>query len=373
MAKSVLGNDPFQRGAAVRGPAVSPPLPPEPISTRAARPAPTPVPDPPRVADAPPVAKAPPVVEPPPPPPAADRPAALARPSGGFGSAAAAAFSAMRSVLAGALEARPLQHAAAAASGSYRAVMAGMGAGARGPLDEYGQDRSLVGQVAPLAELLYERYWRIQVDGAEQLPSGPALLVANHSGALPYDGPVLAYALGRSRRDLSPRWLVEDAVLRSPFLGTLLNRLGAVRATPENVLRLLGQKHSVIVFPEGLSGMAKEKHERYQLKRFGRGGFAKLALRSGAPIVPVAVVGAEEATPMIAKLPGKLFGVPFVPLTPLGPIPLPSRWQIRFGQPLDLSGYTPDAASDAAVVERIAEQTRAAIQSMLDAAIAARG
>jgi 1-acyl-sn-glycerol-3-phosphate acyltransferase len=250
--------------------------------------------------------------------------------------------------------------------------MAGAGAAARGPLDEYGQDRSLVGQVAPLAELLYERYWRIQVEGVEQLPSGPALLVANHSGALPYDGPVLAYALGRARRDLSARWLVEDAVFRSPFLGMLLNRLGAVRATPENVLRLLGQKRTVIVFPEGLSGMAKEKHERYQLKRFGRGGFAKLALRSGAPIVPVAVLGAEEATPMIAKLPGKLFGVPFVPLTPLGPIPLPSRWRIRFGAPLDLSANGPDDARDAAVVEEIAERTRATIQSMLNDALAER-
>jgi 1-acyl-sn-glycerol-3-phosphate acyltransferase len=371
MAKSVLGNDPFQRGAAVRGSSIAPAPPSEPISARSdarpARPAPTRVPDPPPFVEELPVENAR-----PPPLPEPDRPASLARPSGGLGSTAAAAFSAMRAMLAGALEGRPLQHAAAAATGSYRAVMAGAGAAARGPLDEYGQDRSLVGQVAPLAELLYERYWRIQVEGVEQLPSGPALLVANHSGALPYDGPVLAYALGRARRDLSARWLVEDAVFRSPFLGMLLNRLGAVRATPENVLRLLGQKRTVIVFPEGLSGMAKEKHERYQLKRFGRGGFAKLALRSGAPIVPVAVLGAEEATPMIAKLPGKLFGVPFVPLTPLGPIPLPSRWRIRFGAPLDLSANGPDDARDAAVVEEIAERTRATIQSMLNDALAER-
>src|SRR5690606_33079916 len=145
---------------------------------------------------------------------------------------------------------------------------------------------------------------------------GPVLLVANHAGVMPYDGPVLQQVMLRERPDLvEARWLVEDQIFHAPFFGTLFNRLGALRACPENAQRLLSEDRPVIVFPEGAQGLRKPFSERDQLKRFGRGGFVKVALRSQVPIVPVAVVGAEETSPLLARLPGSIFGLGYVPLT----------------------------------------------------------
>jgi 1-acyl-sn-glycerol-3-phosphate acyltransferase len=156
-------------------------------------------------------------------------------------------------------------------------------------------------------------------------------------------------------------------------LGTLVNRLGAVRACQENAARLLEEGRPLVVFPEGIQGLSKPFAQRYQLKRFGRGGFVKLALRSGAPIVPVAIVGAEETSPLLARLPGGFLGLPYLPVTPLGPLPLPARWSIRFGAPLALEGAGPGSAEDPSEVQRLTERTRESIQGMLQALLLERG
>ncbi len=251
------------------------------------------------------------------------------------------------------------------------AALTGLGVGGSTSIDEYGKDPSLVGVLRPVLDFLYERYWRVSVQGASHVPAGPVILVANHAGALPVDGPVLQMALARERPDLQEaRWLVEDQVFYAPMLGTLMNRLGAVRACPENAARLLNELRPVIVFPEGIQGLSKPFAQRYQLKRFGRGGFVKLAMRTGAPIVPVAVVGAEETAPLLGKIPASVLGVPYLPVTPP---PLPARWLIRFGEPLALEGYAPEAAEDLSQVQRLTERVRESIQGMLIALIKERG
>ncbi len=273
-----------------------------------------------------------------------------------------------RDILAQALDTGTLKQAAGAATGLVHVVRTAIGAGSAQTLDDYGKDVELERAIDPLARFFFERYWRITVEGAHEVPLGRCILVANHSGALPFDGPVLAQALRRERADLEdPRWLVEDQIFYAPFLGTLLNRLGAIRASPENAVRLLEEERPVIVFPEGIQGMGKPYRERYQLKRFGRGGFAKLALRTRSPIIPVAIVGAEESMPLIARLPGKFLGFPYLPLTPLGPIPLPARWSIRFGDAIPMAEGGPGADANLAEVQRITERTREAIDGMIKA------
>ncbi len=276
-----------------------------------------------------------------------------------------------RDLLSQAVTQGPLSGALSGAYGLLRAVQTGLGAAAATDLDDYGRDEGLARDLQPFGSFLYERYFRVRVEGAERIPQGPVILVANHSGALPLDGPVLHAALTRERSDLlDARWLVEDQVFLAPFLGTLLNRLGAVRACPENALRLLAEGRPVIVFPEGLQGIGKPWKERYRLMRFGRGGFVKIALRTRAPIVPVAIVGAEESMPLLGRLPGKPLGLPYLPLTP--PVPLPARWIIRFGEPLRVDAHDPSAHEDIALVHRLNERTRESVQGMLDAILNAR-
>jgi 1-acyl-sn-glycerol-3-phosphate acyltransferase len=170
----------------------------------------------------------------------------------------------------------------AALEAGSRALRAGLGSTGDEQLDIYGRDSRLSEAVGPLVEFLYSRWFRVEVEGSEKVPSGGALLVANHSGAFPLDGPMLQEALRRERRDLpEARWLAEDQVFYAPLLGTLFNRLGAVRASPDSACRLLSEGRPVCIFPEGIQGIAKPFAERYRLKRFGRGGVVKLALRTG--------------------------------------------------------------------------------------------
>jgi 1-acyl-sn-glycerol-3-phosphate acyltransferase len=212
--------------------------------------------------------------------------------------------------------------------------------------------------------------------------SGPCLLVANHSGGpLPYDGLMLRTTVRRERGERDLRWLAEDFVYHLPFVGTAMNRLGAVRACQENAERLLGGGRLVAVFPEGAQGIGKLYKERYRLQRFGRGGFVRLCLRTRTPLVPAAIVGAEEANPMLYRVEymAKTLGVPFLPITPtfpalgpLGLLPAPTKWKVGFGEPITFDGYPPDAADDDLLVERLTERVRATIQSMLDHTLAAR-
>jgi 1-acyl-sn-glycerol-3-phosphate acyltransferase len=297
-----------------------------------------------------------------------------AQPSGaeshGKGDRFAEMMSLAKDIALQALSSEQFGRALDSARGLLSATLTGLGVGGGTAIDEYGKDASLVGVLRPVQDFLYERYWRVSVQGASHVPSGPVLLVANHSGALPFDGPMLQLALGRERPDLrEARWLVEDQVFYAPGVGTLMNRLGAVRACPENALRLLNELRPVIVFPEGIQGMGKPFAQRYQLKRFGRGGFVKLALRTGAPIVPVAIVGAEETAPLLGKIPATFLGFPYLPVTPP---PLPARWTIRFGDPILMDGFEPEAAEDMSLVQRLTERTRESIQGMLQALLKER-
>ncbi|MCY1022883.1 lysophospholipid acyltransferase family protein [Pyxidicoccus sp. MSG2] len=286
---------------------------------------------------------------------------------------AAGMLSLARDIAGHALASQGLGRAMGAMNGLVDALRAGLGTGGGTSIDEYGKDPSLVERLDPVLEFLYSQYWRVLVQGVDHVPQGAAILVANHSGALPYDGLVMSLAISRERPDLrEPRWLVEDQVFHAPVLGTLFNRLGAVRACPENALRLLDEHRPLVVFPEGYQALSKPFAERYRLKRFGRGGFVKLALRTGAPIVPVAIVGAEETSPLLGRLPASFLGLPYVPLTPLGPLPLPAKWSIRFGEPLGMEGLPPEAADDPGEVQRITERTRESIMGMLQSLLRER-
>lgn len=286
---------------------------------------------------------------------------------------AVAALSLARDIAGQALASESLARAMLAMGGLKDMLRAGLGTAGGANLDAYGKDPSLVERLEPVLEFLYSQYWRVSVQGVDHVPPGAAILVANHSGALPYDGLVMSMALTRERPDLrEPRWLVEDQVFHAPMVGTLFNRLGAVRACPENALRLLDEHRPLVVFPEGYQALSKPFGERYRLKRFGRGGFVKLALRTGAPIVPVAIVGAEETSPLLGRIPASFLGLPYVPLTPLGPLPLPAKWSIRFGEPIGVEDLAPEAADDLGEVQRLTERTREAIQSMLQSLLRER-
>ena len=250
-------------------------------------------------------------------------------------------------------------------------------------VDEFGKDPVYEQKVAPLFDFLYERYFRVECEGIAGIPAeGRCLLVANHSGTLPYDGMMIKTAVKREhaqRRDV--RWLAEDFLFHFPFLGSFTNRIGAVRACQENAERLLEHESLTAVFPEGVKGIGKLFKKRYQLQRFGRGGFIKLALRTRSPIIPVAVVGAEETNPMLLRIDylSQALGIPYIPVTPtfpllgpLGLLPLPTKWKIVFGEPLTLGEYGPEAAEDEMLVGRLAEQVRGSIQTMLDRAVKQR-
>ncbi|MDX6729518.1 MAG: hypothetical protein QOK49_4323 [Baekduia sp.] len=241
--------------------------------------------------------------------------------------------------------------------------------------DEWGYDPSFAAAADPLLRFLYERWWRVTATGTEHVPAhGRALLVANHAGVLPWDAAMIATALRRAGIARDPRFLVLDWAFGLPWVSVAIRRSGGVPASPYNALRLLEQDHLVMVFPEGAKGVGKPWSERYRLQRFGRGGFVELALRTGSPVVPVAIVGSEEIYPKLGELPGvaRLLGAPHVPITPtfpllgpLGAIPLPSRWRIAFGPPIDLAGLGPGAAEDRGTVLEVAEAVRAQIQAMV--------
>jgi 1-acyl-sn-glycerol-3-phosphate acyltransferase len=250
-------------------------------------------------------------------------------------------------------------------------------------VDEFGYDPAYERRFLPLFELLYDRYFRVEVHGIDRVPArGRCLLVANHSGALPLDGVMLRLAVRREhsqQRDV--RWLAEDGIFHFPFLGNFTNRVGAVRACQENAERLLEHETLVVVFPEGKKGIGKLFRDRYKLQRFGRGGFVKLCLRTRTPIVPVAIIGGEETHPMLARIEylTKAIGIPYIPVTPtfplLGPagaLPAPTKWKIFFGQPIDLGGFAPASVDDEILVGRLTERVRREIQTMLDDAIAKR-
>jgi len=250
-------------------------------------------------------------------------------------------------------------------------------------VDAFGLDPTYEKNLRPALDFLFKRYFRTRVEGVENVPArGRAMVVANHSGALPIDGLMIRQALRLTHpaaRDA--RWLAEDFSFYLPFIGVAMNRVGAVRACPENGERLLAKGHVVSVFPEGTEGIKKLYKDRYQLQRFGRGGFVRLALRTQSPIIPCAVIGGEEANPILRRFDNlpKVLGVEYLPITPtfpwlgpLGLLPLPTRWSIVFGEPISVADYGPAAASDHVLVGRISERVRASIAALLDGGLKRR-
>jgi 1-acyl-sn-glycerol-3-phosphate acyltransferase len=252
------------------------------------------------------------------------------------------------------------------------------------PIDDFGFDSDLTDHVLlPLLRPLYEKYFRVEVRGIENVPAeGGALIVANHSGTVPLDSSMTQLAL----HDHHPagrhlRMLGADLVFTLPLIAPIARKGGATLACNCDAERLLSSGELVGVWPEGFKGIGKPFSERYKLQRFGRGGFVSAALRAGAPIIPCSIVGAEEIYPLIGNVPtlARLLGVPYVPVTPtfplLGPfglLPLPSKWIIEFGEPIATDEIGPNAADDPMLVFNLTDAVREVIQQTLYKLLLAR-
>ena len=198
-------------------------------------------------------------------------------------------------------------------------------------------------------------------------------MVANHAGMIPYDGAMVRAAImAEHPHPRHARMLVVDWAFALPFVSLFLTKTGNVLAHPDNAVTLLERDELVGVFPEGVKGASKLYRDRYQVQRLGRGGFVQVALRTGAPIIPVAIVGSEELHPVLADLRplAKLLGLPVVPLTPTFPwlglgglVPLPSKWFISFGRPIAVAHHGPESAEDPRIVLDLTEQVREWIQA----------
>ena len=244
--------------------------------------------------------------------------------------------------------------------------------------DEWGLDWELVDVVRPFFAFLYSTYWRVETSGIESIPiEGRAILVANHSGQLPWDGTMLATAILTDHpAQRLVRSLYSDLIPRVPFLSAWFNRLGGVLATEENGVGLLQQEELIAVFPEGGEGAGKLYKQRYQLARFGTGDFVKMALRTQAPLIPVSIVGAEETYITLgnSERMARLLRWPRFPITPtfpwlglLGLVPLPTKWYIDFGPPISVADYAtdPHAAQNLILIAQISDQVRHAVQDMV--------
>jgi 1-acyl-sn-glycerol-3-phosphate acyltransferase len=242
-------------------------------------------------------------------------------------------------------------------------------------VDEFGYDpeiteRFLMTVLRPMAR----RWFRIEARGLENIPAeGGALVVSNHSGTLPLDGLMTSLVIhdanGRALRSLGA-----DLVFTLPFVGELARKGGATLACNEDAERMLSGGELVGVWPEGFKGLGKPFSERYKLQRFGRGGFVSAALRTGVPIIPCSVVGAEEIYPMVGNVASlaRLLGLPYLPVTPffpwlglLGLVPLPSKWLIEFGEPIRTDEFGDGAADDPMLVFNVTDQVRETIQQTL--------
>jgi 1-acyl-sn-glycerol-3-phosphate acyltransferase len=244
-------------------------------------------------------------------------------------------------------------------------------------VDEFGFDQHLNNAVfLPLLRFFFNSWFRVEVSGIENLPeTGAGLVVANHAGVLPWDGLMASVAVHDhhpTHRDL--RLLAADMVFDMPVMGQAARKAGHTMACTADAHRLLAGGELTAVFPEGYKGLGKNFSDRYKLQRFGRGGFVSAALRTKAPIIPCSIVGSEEIYPMLAdvKLLARLFGLPYFPITPMFPlagpaglIPLPSKWHIAFGTPIETADYDDSAADDPMITFELTDNVRETIQQTL--------
>jgi 1-acyl-sn-glycerol-3-phosphate acyltransferase len=243
-------------------------------------------------------------------------------------------------------------------------------------VDEWGRSEKMRALARRVYDPLYRYWFRAEWEGFEHLPkTGGALIIANHAGAIPADAPVIMHGIETEMG--RPVYGLAEYLFRAlPVVGTLWSRTGGVTANPDNAYRLLHDEGQlVLVFPEGTKGTGKHYRDRYQLRRFGRGGFVEIAMRAGVPIVPIAVVGNEESMPILWKSNrlAKLVGIPYFPVTAnqllLGPLGLvtylPAKFKLRvlppvhFDVPVDQERY-----SRSRVMEE-SERIRALVQDAL--------
>ena len=252
-------------------------------------------------------------------------------------------------------------------------------------IDDFGYDPDFTDHVImPPLRAMYEKWFRVETVGMENLPDASgALLVANHSGTVAVDALMCAVAV----RDHHPRgrplrMLGADLVFQTPVLGPMNRKFGNTLACNPDAERLLSSGELVAVFPEGFKGVGKPYSQRYKLQRFGRGGFVTAALKTGVPIIPVSIVGAEEIYPLIGNIKplARALGVPYFPVTPtfpwlgpLGAVPLPSKWIIEFGEPVATDEYAEGAADDPMVVFNVTDRVRETIQQTLYRLLLRRG
>jgi 1-acyl-sn-glycerol-3-phosphate acyltransferase len=241
--------------------------------------------------------------------------------------------------------------------------------------DAFGLSPDVVRRALPFFELLYRRWFRVKSEGHEHLPAqGPAVLVANHGGLLPFDGAmcVLDVFLHTDPPRL-PRTLVDRFAGSLPFVNVFFARAGQVVGTRDNFRELLRRGELVLVFPEGMAGIRKTVAQRYRLQAF-HAGFAEEALRARVPIVPVTIVGAEDQAPILYDVRplARRLGLPVAPITPtfpwlgpLGLVPYPVPYRILYGEPLR-PAEPPEAAGDARVAQSVASEVRRVIQRSLD-------
>ncbi|MGH2763150.1 MAG: lysophospholipid acyltransferase family protein [Thermoleophilaceae bacterium] len=246
-------------------------------------------------------------------------------------------------------------------------------------IDDWGRSQRLFDLIEPLLDFYYRHWFRVEVDDVDNVPAdGGALLVSNHSGALPPDAPMIMQAIKHEHPRSRPVYMLGEHWFKGyPGVSMLVNKIGLVAAHPANAQRLLGDEgRLVLVFPEGVKASRKLYWQRYRLRRFGRGGFVRTAMRAGAPIVPIAVLGAEEAMPIFAHVPvlQRLTGLIYFPINHAFPhfglaaavMYLPAKFKIRFLEPVDLSRYGPEDADDVALVQGLSEEVRGRIQAELD-------
>ncbi|MFT3698662.1 MAG: lysophospholipid acyltransferase family protein [Kofleriaceae bacterium] len=227
-----------------------------------------------------------------------------------------------------------------------------------GRFDEFGLAKSAVARATAISGVFHDYYFRVEAEGREHVPAtGSAILVANHGGMLPIDAAMLWADVARAHRTLRP--IADHFVAALPFVGTWFARAGMVTGTKANVRVLIERGELLAIWPEGTSGPAKPFRERYAIQRWTV-GFAELALRFRVPVIPVGIVGSEECWPILAKLPIRAFGSPYLPI-PAVPLPLPVRFHVRYGTPLELLG-DPD---DPRAIARAAESTQIQVENLL--------
>jgi len=237
--------------------------------------------------------------------------------------------------------------------------------------DLFGFHPATAARVARVVAPLYDRYFRVRSHGNERVPAGRAILVANHSGVLPIDAVMLWLDILRHTGRLA-RVVADRFVPRLPFVGTWMARTGAISGSRANVRCLLERDELLAIFPEGVTGVAKPRAQQYQLQAW-RVGHVELAIRHQAPVVPVAIIGAEESWPMLLRI-GALhpFGAPYLPV-PASPLPLPVSYEIYYGAPIELHrGLAADRADDPDVLAEAAARSRAALEALIAHGLAER-